>query len=383
MNEVQKKIFTLLKEIDISCKANDIDYYLCSDTALCAFQNAELHHDAHSAEVAIATDDVSRFLKIMNEKENRIVECWENNENYPDFSLRYVDKTSLCYNLNEYKGNKYNGIFVHITLVRRRSAIRKKNFIIENGINFNSGQPLQKRSLKRFFVALIFKISMIVYGKKRFVRNYFEKQISPNRKNTNYFKIGKKVYPKLILDGIKREIDLYDQKFQTFPHVEQYFLYNYGYNWENKELNINAEKLILSPNISCIDYQEALEKKGWKNKRYAKHKMWMGLLYSPKINAHIRKQQLQIQYIVDTLYLKDLYLPQKEKLIILQQKQQFNTLDNKLQEYLDSTAEKGRMMSFDKDISKMVIERIKAKKGSLYVSELEMRRKSIGVNMNK
>ena len=312
MNEVQKKIFALLKEIDETCKANGIDYYLCSDTALFAYQSAALHAAAYSAEIALATEDVSQFLKVMDKKENRIVESWKNNENYPDFSLRYVDKDSLCYSLDGGQANKYNGIFIQITLIRKRPLIRRKNFIIENGINANSGHPLQKRGLKRYFFAVIFKVLMFLYGKKKFVRKYFEKQISLRGKNTNQYKIGKKVYPKIILEGIKNEIQLYDHAFQTFPYLEEYFLYAYGYNWEHKKIVLNADNIILNPNISCVAYEKILRELNWRNKKYTKHKFYLGLFYSSKINARIRKQQFQTQYIVDTLHLKDSYLPQKE-----------------------------------------------------------------------
>ena len=41
------------------------------------------------------------------------------------------------------------------------------------------------------------------------------------------------------------------------------------------------------------------------------------------------------------------------------------------------------MLSFDRDISKIVMERLKNQKGKLYVMELESRRKSIGIDMTK
>ena len=382
MNEVQKKIFTLLNEIDTSCKANGLDYYLNSDTALYAFQNAKLHPDAYCAHIAIVAEDVSWFLKIMKGKENRAIESWKNNEDYPDFSLRYIDKESLCYSIDRHKGYKHNGIFIHITIIRKRSAIKKRNFIIENGINFNSGIPSQKRGLKRGVVASGFRVMMFFKGKKRFVRNYFEEQISLRGKNTNQYKIGKKVYPRIILEGTRNELELYGQKFTTFPYLKEYFLYAYGYNWANKELSPKTNR-ILSPYISCMDYEKELEKIGWNDKKYRKSKKRMASLYDPKVNARIRKQQLQTQYVIDTLYLKDLYLPQKEELMALHQNEQFETLDQQLQEYFDLTSRKGRMMSFDRDISFMVIERIKEKKGKLYATALEFRRKSVAIDMSK
>jgi len=383
MNEVQEKVFMLLKEIDTSCKANSIDYYLCADTALFAYQNAELHCDAYCAEIAIASEDLYWFLKAMEQNEKRAVECWQNNENYPDFSLRYVDKESLCYNIDNHKGHKYNGIFIKIKPIRRRSAIKKRNFIIENGINFNSGHPHGKRSLKRSIVAFVFRVVMFFYGKKRFVRRYFNSQISIGGKNTNQYKIGKKVYPRLILEGNKNELEIYDHIFPTFPYLKEYFLYAYGYNWESKEIDFKTEKLILNPHISCVDYEKALKEIGWRDKKYIRNKMFAGLLYSFKINGRIRKQQTQTQYIVDTLHLRDLYSPQKEELLSLHQNEQFDTLDHQLQGYFDLTSKKGRMMSFDKDISRMVIERIKEKRGKLYATGLEVRRKNIGINMIK
>ena len=383
MNEVQKKIFTLLNEIDTSCRANGLDYYLSGDTALYAFQNAELHPDAYCAYISIVAEDVSWFLKIMEAKENRAIESWKSNENYPDFSLRYIDKESLCYHIDRHKGYKHNGIYVHITIIRKRSAIKKRNFIIENGINFNSGYPQNKQGLKRFIVASGFRAAMFIYGKKRFVRKYFKNQISLGGKNTNQYKIGKKVYPRIILEGTRNELELYGQKFTTYPYLKEYFLYNYGYNWANKEFSHKTNRLMLSPHISCLDYEKELEKIGWKDKKYIKHKKRLSRLYSPKINARIRKQQLQTQYVIDTLYLKDLYLPQKEELLELHQNGQFDILDNQLQEYFDLASKKGRMMSFDRDISYMVIERIKEKRGKLYATALEFRRKNIAIDMSK
>ena len=382
MNQVQEKIFTLLTEIDSVCNSNNIDYYLCADTALFAFKTSELHRDAYSAQIAIASEDTSRFLKAMKETDERIVECWKNNENYPDFSLRYVDKKSLCFNLNDHKANKFNGIFVHIAIIRKRPSIKKKNFIIENGINFNSGAP-QGRRLKKMGVTLLFKLIMLFSGKKKFVRNYFEKQISVKGKNVNQYKIGKKIYPRLILEGTKKYIKIFDQHFQTFPYLEEYFLYTYGYGWKEGAINFTEDNLILDPNISSDDFEKELAKLGWSNKKYDKSKYWLTFWNNPKVNARIRKQQLQTQDIVDTLDLKVLYRSQKKELLKLYKNQNYEILDQKLEEYYQSVESKNKMISFDRELSKIVIARIKDKKGKLYANNLESRRKSIGINIAK
>ena len=97
MTDVQKKLFDLLLEIKEMCEKENIDYYLCEYLLLDALQNQKITGTYHDFSIMIKAEDVKKFIRAVNEKENREIECLTNNPKFPGFYMRYVATDTLCH----------------------------------------------------------------------------------------------------------------------------------------------------------------------------------------------------------------------------------------------------------------------------------------------
>ena len=106
------------------------------------------------AGVAISSKDARKLLEIFRNDmpSGRAYECWDNNEHYPDPTIRYVGLDSTCFNIIDYPNYKYHGIFVEVEIIRKRgqalvdiyaSAIERS--IIEHSYNFKEKKPATGR----------------------------------------------------------------------------------------------------------------------------------------------------------------------------------------------------------------------------------------------
>ena len=95
MNDIQKHLVKLLKEIDEICMQNDIPYILGERIAKDACQEHRFIGDYVNVKVLMRGQDFDKFRNLVAKKEDRVIESILENSAYPDgMSMRYVDETT-------------------------------------------------------------------------------------------------------------------------------------------------------------------------------------------------------------------------------------------------------------------------------------------------
>ncbi len=92
MNSLQINLLTLLKEIDVICRKNDITYYLAGGTALGAVRAGAFLPWDDDIDMYITRDNWNKLVKVMETEtpENRSFVCVENTDKYCNPIGRYV-----------------------------------------------------------------------------------------------------------------------------------------------------------------------------------------------------------------------------------------------------------------------------------------------------
>ena len=373
MNELQKKVFTLLKEVDECCTANDISYYLHAETALHAYRTGELHPEAPYAKLAILASSVDDFLKALGERqrEDRVIDHWGNNEKYPDFSIRYSDKNSLCYGYATHGAYSCNGVYLVITIVRRNTDARLAKMRFERGIRLNSGISYRQLHPKRLFLKYGVKVLMLLRGRKIFLKEYFRKSTCASTMQSLAYRIEARQFPYLFFGGPASHIELYGQQFQTYNQLEAFFEHYFGRAWKTKEIYALSPNLIIDATIDEESYKDALSSHGWSDRRVFLYRRIISLLRRHKLNKKIKAQQRTTNDIVNMIYLKELYLPKKAEIMELYFEGDFDGLKEELAHYLELIETRERAVHFDAELFEIVMMLLRRDKGEIFVTRIE------------
>ena len=111
LNREQQKILELLKEIDTICRKNKITYFLSPYFTLCAVTGRPFPQNPTAGNVYMKTGDMERFKNAFEEEPElrRTLESMDNNKRFPGFFLRYTDKDTLYYTMDNYGRYQYPG----------------------------------------------------------------------------------------------------------------------------------------------------------------------------------------------------------------------------------------------------------------------------------
>jgi len=372
MNELQKKVFTLLKEVDECCRANDISYYLHAETALHAYKTGELHPQAPYAKLAIFASSVDTFLKALDERrqEDRTIEHWGNNKNYPSFSIRYSDKNSLCYGITTHEAYKCNGVYLLITIIRREEDAKLAKMRLERGIRFNSGIFYRRLHPKRLLLKYGVRALMCLGGKKNFLQRYFLRNTRVSSERSLLYRVNTRLLPYLFFEGPANYIELWGRQFQTFNHPESYFLHYFGQLWSEKEFFTLSSDLIVDATISEESYKSALSNHRWTSRKFFSYRRIVNLIRCHRLNKKVRMQQVVTSDIVNVIYLKELYLPRKAEIMKLYSEKDFDSLREELAYYIVLIEKQGKVLKFDADLFEIAMRILKKEKGEIYTNRI-------------
>ena len=373
MNELQKKVFTLLKEVDECCKANGISYYLHAETALHVYKTGELHPQAPYAKIALFANSADAFLKALGkrQREDRTIEHWGNNEKYPDFSIRYSDKDSLCYDIATHKAYRCNGVHLIIAIIRREEDAKLSKMRLERGIRFNSGISYRNLHLKRLIFKYGAKVMMCLRRKKNFLSRHFRKNTRLSSERSSLYRVETRLLPYLFFEGSLNSLELWGRQFQTFNHLESYFVHYFGQTWEEKEVFTLSPNWIVDTTISWESYKKALDKRNWTDKKYFTYAKIISLIRSIRLNRKVRMQQVTTNDIVNIIYLKELYLPKKAEIVKLYSEKNFDRLREELAYYIGLIERQGMALKFDADLFKITMMVLRRDKGEIYTGKIE------------
>lgn len=127
LNQEQKELLSLLKEIDAICRKHQITYFLSPRLTWCAVFKKEFPKNVLAGAVLVKMADMEKLRKVLEAElpEGRAVESMKNNKRFPGFFLRYVNKNTLCYRLYEGRNYQYPGIGIDIIPLRSKNVSSK------------------------------------------------------------------------------------------------------------------------------------------------------------------------------------------------------------------------------------------------------------------
>ena len=114
LNREQQKVLELLKEIDIICRKNKITYFLSPYLTLCAVTERPFPLNPEAGVIYMKTGDMERFKNVFEEEPvlRRALESMDSYKYFPGFYLRFTDKDTLCYKMDEFGNFQYPGMAV-------------------------------------------------------------------------------------------------------------------------------------------------------------------------------------------------------------------------------------------------------------------------------
>ena len=153
MREDEKKMIGLLCEINEICKDNGAGYYVIEQELLSVYRPKRSYEA--EADICMLYSDFLRVKDRLSEKEDRTLECLENNISMPGMFFRYVDEGSLLYVQKYHKVRKAHGVAVNIHILRNKgkdsmNLIRREE-LMETGIEGMHEDGVFKLKLMRSF----------------------------------------------------------------------------------------------------------------------------------------------------------------------------------------------------------------------------------------
>mgnify|MGYP000125659324 CR=1 FL=1 len=288
MNREQQKVLELLKEIDTICRKNKITYYLSPYLTLCAVTERPFPMNPASNDIYMKTGDMARFKNIFDEEPElrRTLESMENNSRFPGFFLRYTDKDTLFYKLDEYGKYKHPGLGINILPLQCEYGPKGKylwNRMREEGwkrIYGKKGKWRNRRELGCIWMVRVLSLcgrgwlAKSIFrdllrqpqdGAKTYVLRYFDQNL--------YF-------PAHIFEN-PGEAMLGGESFMVPGNTDSYLTRAYGKNYRNKSMeNIcyPGSLVVCSTLIPCEEFlQQSKELKKFafvRKKREKRRQIW-------------------------------------------------------------------------------------------------------------
>ena len=364
----QEKILTLLGELDEICKRNGIPYFLGGYLAAEAVELGTFAPECCSAYIVLNPNYRKQFIDAVKQglKDNRFLESFESNKNYPDFSMRYGDTETVVFDLREEGFYQYNGLNITILFVKPK----KKNNLMQK---FNAGlyaaieaaafsSVFNNTSNKKIIAGILAKMMFLILGKK-LSKNIVWNLIYTKKKKSNILTGSIKTYwykeinlPEL--DFSKKQVcSLNDFKFYVPVNYIQYIRGQVISNWDigtpiGKVLKAD---IIAAMDVSAEAYLKVLINLRLKNKFF---KNWSRLVRCNKCCSKYtwygtRYAWKMANRSFERLSLWQKYAPLKYNIMNLYKKDQFDTLEIILSDYIDclvKNAKNAVAIIFDEEI---------------------------------
>lgn len=261
---------SLLKEIDTICKKHGIRYFLSPQLTRCAVTNQPFPESPLTGVVIMTVPDMERFRQIVEETalEGRELEYMGNSKYFPGFYLRYVNKNTLCYRLNEGMNFRCPGIGITILPLRGKiqdRKIRRWNHTQETGWQqtcYVYGED--ERENKDFFRRLYIRI-LSLGGRGRLGRSLYRKfckrQDVPDTKEYTLCMKIKTVNFKTDIFEKSVPVVLEGETFQAPGKTEKYLEEVYGKNYQGMKVDNPGMRTALMVS-GRIGYEEFFARAG-------------------------------------------------------------------------------------------------------------------------
>ena len=364
MDSNQNKLLNLLQEIHDTCEELNILYVLGGVTAEEADVFGRLAPDRYTAVVYMTLKDFLIFKNYVadNKSEDRVIEGLDNNNRFPGFFFKYVDKNTTYYDYNY--GNTYicNGINVRIEILRKYYTPKKQKKLVqrERGFSFNSYRYKRKISAKSNVLKATTGFKLFFARKNMAKRLYNDcmnqyletNEFVPaygifNRKRTKLVK-----YPSYLLTG-RRLVEFEGHELYVPKDIAKHTAKVLGRGpAENYYEPVNNSTVVVSDITPYEEYITDLKA------RHKTAKLRRKIRVADKMHGavtyHIRKDWKIMEAVNARLDMINLYMPKKAEIISLYQKGDFEAMTPVFEEYdlaIKEHLTRAKMtLFFDKDI---------------------------------
>lgn len=279
MNNKQKYLLKLLKEIDDICKKEDIEYYLAAGTMLGAVRHRGFIPWDDDADVIMTKSNYDKFVNYFekNVVHNRAFQYRGNNNKYPMIIGRYYDTNTTGLQRGTawdiVPAGQYIDIMILIPLPKND---RLKEKVMERIIlyvelnndmytdNANRGEKFLRKY--KFFLKL-----RKILGKERILKWLESKIFCFSEDDCDEYMISHAIGNKLIYEKAFFEEQLYvpfeDTKLPIPKNYLDLFWFGYGSSWrmiprdEEKETHVVIDDYNRKYDIYVNDYMQFLNKK--------------------------------------------------------------------------------------------------------------------------
>ena len=271
MDDYQKKLLQLLKELDQICKENDISYFLQGKTALVALVFQGFIENFRNLSIGMTSGNARKLVHYLekNCSSDRYWECLLNSPDYPRISIRYGDRDSTDIKITNFGNYSYHGISIAIEIYR----YKEKNKYHEKISNFYElgWEYIQNPKLyenKRILSSFGTQIMMGLVGKKRFARYLYNRLVTKNVDESEYYvyspyyKQRKFFKPEMVEQTIR--IPFEDTELPVMKSWEEYLRIIFGKNWINRipvYNPLNPALRIVETEIPFEEYLSYLKKR--------------------------------------------------------------------------------------------------------------------------
>ena len=173
LNREQQKVLELLKEIDIICRKNKITYFLSPYLTLCAVTERPFPLNPEAGVIYMKTGDMERFKNVFEEEPvlRRALESMDSYKYFPGFYLRYTDKDTLFYKMDDYGKFQYPGMAVRILPLQCEYGPRRK--YLWNRMREESTKEKKSGEIRELLPVSVWYVCLCSVEEDGSVRGYF------------------------------------------------------------------------------------------------------------------------------------------------------------------------------------------------------------------
>ena len=264
MNDEQKVILSLLKEIDAVCQDEQIPYFLSPRLTLNAYYQAGIPENPLFGTIFMKAADMERFRTAASGKlkKNRALESMMNSPYFPGFYLRYVHTGTLMYHLNKGRNYLYPGIGIDICPLRQPGDSPKGLFSdrsLETGWKQTCDLYNEEFTLQDKFCMIPVKV-LELFGRRRLGAFIYQRLLKANSRKENKCRVyverdPKTLYPAELFEKT-RDIPLEGLVLKCPSDVRKYLKAHYGEDFRRRLATnyIPSWACMISTRIPCAHF---------------------------------------------------------------------------------------------------------------------------------
>lgn len=241
MDSLQKKYNDLLIELTQYCEENAIMYRLHGQTAKMAYLSAGYVENCIETTIEMTVDEAEKLILCMAKDPipNRCLEYMGSNKDYPGFSIRYTDPSTLYLNLSQYGNSQRNDMGIEIVILRKHISKKWKKYMLlalEIGWEMNTSYPPSYKLKVRHIVSkLLIKSIQLLVGREKVGKCLFNK-LMLNYRSTEDVCVrrlyGKVIHLPRMSEYSYVEFEFEGRLYPVAEDIKKYLQALYGDKWD-------------------------------------------------------------------------------------------------------------------------------------------------------